>query len=281
MIFKFSSLMPIFHLHFLPKKLPWQKNSGILILMIQIKKSLIAILLFLAMAIPVHGGQSLTIVRGQDFPPYHFMDKNGKENGFIIEIISQVAASMEIKVNFDQYPWSRCIHMVKTGQADAMMNLFKTEKRIEFLYFSDNVLTHEVNLFFALKDSPISYSGDLSSLADLKIAAIRNYSYGTTFDHQTFPLIVRLETEKDLINSLINKRCDLIAGNNMVIQTLLKQMGLGNRVKALSPRISNDPLYLGFSKARGHKILAKKFSDQLGQFKETPVFRALIQKYGL
>ncbi|MCP4722401.1 MAG: amino acid ABC transporter substrate-binding protein, partial [Desulfobacteraceae bacterium] len=62
---------------------------------------------------------------------------------------------------------------------------------------------------------------------------------------------------------------------------LLKQMGLENRVKALSPGVSNDPLYLGFSKERGHKALAKKFSDQLKQFKKTKVFRALIQKYGL
>jgi len=249
--------------------------------MFGMKKSIIGIIVLLTMTIQAHGGQTISMVRGQDFPPYHFMDKSGKEHGFIIEIISQVAAAMDIKIKFHQYPWSRCIQMVKTGQTDAMMNLFKTEERSKFLYFSKSVLAHEINLFFVLENSPITYSGDLSSLEGLKICAIRNYSYGAKFDHQTLPLLFRLETETELISSLINKRCDLIIGNKIVIQTLLKQKNLDMRVKALAPAVSRDPLYIGFSKARGHKEMAKKFSKQLCQFKKTPAYRAIIQKYGL
>ncbi|MCG8634289.1 MAG: transporter substrate-binding domain-containing protein [Desulfobacterales bacterium] len=65
-------------------------------------------------------------------PPYHFVDGAGRETGFIIEIITRVSSAMGRSVTFEQYPWSRCLRMMKSGEADAMMNLFKTPEREAF-----------------------------------------------------------------------------------------------------------------------------------------------------
>lgn len=75
-----------------------------------------------------YADEPITIVRAQDFPPYHYLDKTGIEKGFVIETINDVAKRMGINVEYKQFPWSRCIHMVEKGYADAMMNLFKTKK---------------------------------------------------------------------------------------------------------------------------------------------------------
>lgn len=238
-------------------------------------------MLVLCLAFTAHGGQKLTIVRGQDFPPYHFLDQQGKETGFLIEIITQVGKALDLEINFEQYPWSRCLHLVKTGQADAMMNLFKTRERAEFMYFLDNILAHEVNRFFKLKSSPVSFTGDLASLGDIRIGSIRNYSYGKVFDETIGLNILRLETEKALILNLASQRCDIILGNEIVLQTLADQMETDKKIIPTGPGITNDPLYIGFSKARKHKDLAADFSRELNLFKTTPAHKKILRSYGL
>jgi len=245
-------------------------------------KQILPILLFLFLFVcQATAAEPLIIVRGQDFPPYHYLDRNGVEQGFIIEIIIGTAKLLDISVSFKQYPWSRCISMMENGHTDAMMNLFKTEKRKTFMYFSDNIIAHETNTLFTLNTTELMYSGDIQTITPFKIGTIRNYSYGNRFDAVTFPFNYQLETEKELIRSLINKRCDVIVGNKLTILTLLKQMGFEDRIKPLVPDISSDPLYISFSKARGHGALSKSFSQKLKQFKTSEKYQEIIRKYSL
>ena len=228
-----------------------------------------------------NGTETLTIVRGQDFPPYHYLDKNGVEQGFLIDIIVGTAKLLDMTVSFKQYPWSRCINMVEKGHADAMMNLFKTEKRKTFMHFANNIIAYETNSFFALKETKLPYSGDIKTIIPYKIGTIRNYSYGKRFDAVSFPINYQLETEKQLIKSLINKRCEVIIGNKLTLRTLLNQMGLQDKIKSLNPDISKNPLYIGFSKIRGHKALSKAFSEKLTQFKTSEAYQKIIKRYSL
>ncbi len=239
------------------------------------------ILFLILTAASTQAGQHITIVRGQNFPPYHYLDENGSEAGFIIDIIRSTAASMELDVQFKQFPWSRCLHMMKAGTADAMMNLFKTKERVQFLDFPDTPLAHEVNRFFKLKSISIDYTGDMSVLKSFRMGFIRNYSYGPAFDAMDFPRAVTFETEQDLIKSLVKENRQIVVGNEIVLRLLLRQTGFESRVDTLSPAVSNDPLYIGFSKARRHQHTSKQFSDALKQFKATPAYEAILKKYGL
>ncbi|MBU1342730.1 MAG: transporter substrate-binding domain-containing protein [Proteobacteria bacterium] len=246
-----------------------------------VKQILLCSLLLIALACPVQAAEKLIIVRGQDFPPYHYLDEKGVEKGFEIEIIIEVARLLGTTVSFKQYPWSRCINMVEKGYADAMMNLFKTKNRETFLHFDDSILCYETNTFFTLKTTNLSYSGDIKTMTAYKIGTIRNYSYGKRFDAVHFPLNYQMETEQELIKSLINKRCEVIIGNNLTLQILLNQTGLQDKIKALKPDVSKDPLYIGFSKVRGHKAFSKAFSEKLNQFKTSEKYQKILRAYAL
>jgi len=240
------------------------------------------IFLVLCAASWVYSGQSITIVRGQDFPPYHFLDKDRKETGFLIEMILKTAEELELDVEFRQYPWSRCLYLVESGGADAMMNLFKTPERESFMYFPETFLAREQNRFFVLKDSALSFQGELSSLRGVRIGAVRNYSYGKTFDTYRDQLIIlELETEKALIMNLIGERCDIILGNDLVIQSLALKIHGGDRIRPSGSDMTNDPLYIGFSKAKGHKKLAEAFSRALADFKAGQAYKKMMEDYGL
>ncbi len=243
-------------------------------------KNIIAILIFVLSFFPAaYAADTLIIVRGQDFAPYHYTDDSKVEKGFIIEIINNVSHQMGIEVTYQQYPWSRCINMMKQGTADAMMNLFKTPERIRFMAFADNILAYETNTLFSAANSNLSYSGSIKSLTPLRIGTIRNYSYGKEFDAIAFPKNFPLETELQLINALLKKRCDIIIGNKLVISKYLKDKQLDRQIRSLSPDVSKGPLYIGFSKAKGHEKLARSFSRHLKTFKASPEYRNIIQTY--
>jgi polar amino acid transport system substrate-binding protein len=245
------------------------------------KLFIIVTALFLITAGVCGAADRLTIVRGQDFAPYHFKDENNVETGFIVDLINRVAGQMGITVHYVQYPWSRCINMVKKGDADAMMNLFKTPERLQFMEFADNVIAYETNSFFAMADKGLTYDGDISSMTQLRIGTIRNYSYGEQFDRVHFPVNFELETEAQLLNALLNRRCDVIIANKLVINTMLTARGLAERVVPLFPDVSKDPLYIAFSKIKGHRQLAKKFSNQLKRFKTTPEYNRILAAYAI
>ena len=210
---------------------------------------------------PARSEQQITIVRGQDFPPYHYLDNNKREKGFLIELIQKAGNRMGLSVRFRQLPWSRCLYLVKIGQADAMMNLFKTQERKRFMVFCDTPLTHEVNRLFALPSRRFKFTGDLMALQGLKLGAVRNYSYGKAFDAVAPRLnILRLETEKALIMNLAGKRCDAIIGNEVVIKALAGQIHGAGQIKTVGPKLTHDPLYIGFSRVMGHDTLAQAFS---------------------
>jgi len=242
---------------------------------------IIFILLGLFLPLNSFANQEIVIVRGQNFPPYHYIDENGKEKGFVIEIILGTIRNMELKVSFEQYPWSRCINLVKKGGADAMMNLFKTKERELFMHFENNIIAYETNSLFILADNKIDYNGDLSALRSQRFGTIRNYSYGKKFDLLTFPKNYQMETEKELIKSLINLRCDIIIGNKLTVQVLINQMGYKNKITRLKQGVSNDPLYIGFSKAKGNAQLAKQFSKTLNEFKSSTEYKDILQKYSI
>lgn len=225
--------------------------------------------------------EPITIVRAQNFPPYHYSDENGVETGFIIDTINSVATLMGISVIYKQYPWSRCINMVEKGYADAMMNLFKTEKRSLFMDFADNIIAYETNNFFTLKSKNIPYTGAIDNLTAFKLGTIRNYSYGNKFDAVHFPLNFQMETETELVKALANNRCDLIIGNKLVLLNLLKTMQLESKIKILFPDVSREPLYIGFSKQRHHEALSQSFSEHLKKFKTSREYQTLIRTYAL
>ncbi len=251
---------------------------------VPMNKSIKAILfsfLFAMSLFHANAAETLTIVRGQDFPPYHYMDENGVEQGFVIEIIKGTAKLLDIPISFKQYPWSRCISVMEKGNADAMMNLFKTGKRQIFMHYSSTVIAYETNTFFALKGMDISYSGDINDIIPYKIGTIRNYSYGAKFDSVVFPINYQLETEQELIKSLINKRCEVIIANKLTMRILLNKMGYEDKVTSLHPDISKGPLYIAFSKIKNHEALSKLFSKGLKQFKASEKYQKIIQKYSL
>lgn len=203
-----------------------------------------------------------------------------KPMGIEIEVTREIFSQMGIEAVYKEYPWSRCIDMMKKGSADAIVTIFRNTERDKFLLYPKNFLAMEVNSLFALKSSDIKYTGRLESLNKYVIGVKANTSYGEKFDNCTSLKKSPTAFTENIISMVEHKRVDLGVGPVLLISHLSKTLGAFEKIKFLEPVLSKDPLYIAFAKKNTYKQLTQDFSVRLAEFKKTRKYKAILDKYG-
>ncbi len=244
------------------------------------KKFLFLILLIVALPNFIYAeDKSLHVGIGTGYSPFYFFDDNKKPTGICIEVINHVAKQLNISIQFSSYPWNRMIYNGKEGYVDAIMPLFKTSEREQFLIFPKNAIIMEDNSFFTLKSNTLSFSGDLNDITNRHIGVIENYSYGEAFDKKNMQQKTMAESGDQLIQLVLNKRVEMGIGNTMVITYLANKRDVADKIKFLSPSVIESPLYIGFSKKKVSVEFVTQFSKSLKHFKSTKDYSAIIKRY--
>lgn len=225
---------------------------------------------------------SITIVKGgNEYAPYDINLGNGKFTGIYVDVVYQVAEQLDIKVNFEVYPWARCFIMMKKGMADAFIAPYINNERSEYMYFSKEPLAYEENVLMTYKGSQVQFSGDVSALINLEVAALIGASYGEKWDSVNFSNKHLLPSLESLVMKLAKKRVEVIIGTRYVIQHIANKNSITNDIVALDPPLSVNGGYIAFSKAKGlsHKALSDAFSKALVSLKKTAKYQAILKKY--
>jgi len=215
------------------------------------------------------------------YPPFYFFDDNNQPTGICIDVVNQVAEAMNVTVQYDSYPWKRMLEYGREGKVDAVLPLFKTLDREQFLIFPETELITEDNRFFTAKSNPLIYSGVLADVTGRKIGVMDNFSYGEEFDNTNFPNKLIAKTTEQLIKLVQNERIELGIGNSRVITYSARKMAAAEQIRFLSPPVTVSPLYIGFSKKKIDEDFVKNFNEQLHEFKGTVMYADIIQRYGL
>ncbi len=213
------------------------------------------------------------------YPPFYFFTDNNKPAGICIDVINMVTQKMGITVSYTSYPWRRMLLSGEKGTVDAIMPLFSTPEREQFLVFPEVGLIDEDNSFFTTDSNPNSYTGNLAKLKNHKIAVVDNYSYGPDFDHIDFGNKMAVDTTEQLISLVQSGRADLGIGNTHVISYTAKKMNVAKKLKFLSPPVTIEPLFIGFSRVKISPDFVTRFSEKLRKFKMTPAYQQIINSY--
>lgn len=213
------------------------------------------------------------------YPPFYSFTENHQPTGILIEIIEQVTRSMNISVRYDSYPWKRLLAYGEEGKVDAIMPLFKTTEREQYLFFPVKELIEEDNSFFTAGSNPIEYSGKLSDVVNRKIGVIDGYSYGEKFDHTNFTAKTITKDNEQLIKLVQYGRVELGIGNSRVITYNAQQMGVTDKIRFLTPPVTVSPLFIGFSKKRVDEDFVNRFSQQLEAFAKTKAYAHILEAF--
>lgn len=228
--------------------------------------------------------KEILIIKGSnDYAPYEIKLGNNKYSGIYIETIQEAAKILKIKLVFKDFPWARCLSMMKAGKADALMTPFKNKERVTFMYFANEPVAYEETTLFTYKGSNIKFSGNLNDIKEHKIGVARGYSYGEKWDKINFPNVTKANTQKGLVKMLTKKRFEITLGTKYIIQYLAKEQGVSHKIVALKPSLSKDGGYIAFSKKKGrtHKELANAFEKALKKVKKSARYKQILKKYGI
>ncbi len=249
------------------------------------KKILLPLIcLTIGLLTPVQAGQAreMSVMIGTAYPPYYLLYENAPPGGLCVEIANEAAKLKNIKINYKILQWVKCLDWMKAGKADAIMPLFKTPEREEYLIFVDgNEVAEESNAFFVLRDSDIKYSGDVKELKGYLIGYLKNYSYGAQFDDAYYLKKEIARSEISLVNELVLKRLDIIVGSYLVVKYQAARIGAADKLVALKPHLNSEPLFITFSKKRKTQKLAEDFAVAMKQFKTTEKYKEILLKYGV
>jgi len=106
--------------------------------------------------------QNEKIIVGGDYnyPPYSFIDKNGKETGYDVDVINAIAEITGLDIEYNFGNWDTTLTNLKTGKIDIIASIVYSAKREKVYDFSFPLHT-EYYAIFAKKSTKIKDVNDL------------------------------------------------------------------------------------------------------------------------
>src|SRR5512145_489399 len=79
-----------------------------------------------------------------DYPPFESVDENGNKVGFDIELMTEIAKRLDVKLEWVDMPFDSLIAAVQEGKIDAAISAFNySEERDQAIDFSEAYYTSE------------------------------------------------------------------------------------------------------------------------------------------
>lgn len=217
-----------------------------------------------------------------DYPPYYY--RSGEQmSGISFIVASNVAAELGYRLLPHRVPFSRAIYELEKGRGDLIAHLFNTPKRAKQLVFTRVPHLHEALHFFSLTHTKLAYRLHPQDMFGYVLGVVRGYSNGPYIDanKDKFRLDV-LNNEKTQIRTLLAGRFPAAIGTKPVIIYHANAMGVRGQLKFLEPAISNEPVFMGFSRRLPNAVkLATEFDEALILFMQTQEYRDLLRRYSI
>ncbi len=217
-----------------------------------------------------------TIIYGGDeaFPPYEFLNKNGKPEGFNIDLIRAIGKTMGFKVKIRLGPWYKIAHALEHSDSIQIASMYFSKERQQVVDFASPMEMSYYELY--LRKGQIHFS-NLTNLNG-KTVAVEKSSVLDTYLTDSFPKIKLLRTSSELaaLNALSKGRCYAAFASSIMDYKLIKTYRFDNLVKYHMPFL---PRIYSFVVKKGNKQLVNILNIGLLRLQNQGIFHKLRKKW--
>lgn len=193
-----------------------------------------------------------------DWPPYTFLNKNKKADGFDVEVLRAIVTEMGIKFKFEPKEWKKALADLKIGDIHMLPSMDVTQERSKIYLFADSYATQE-EVAFSHNDTP-NISGDTSE--DL-INGLLGKTVGIQTGHAIHEKLrihkeINIALEKSTFTNLekLNKKeIDFVLDDKLFALYYIKSNNLS--VKVTGPSLDIVNYSTGFYKGVGQEFIDK------------------------
>lgn len=233
------------------------------------------IFLFLSLCFQVSALAKTIIVGGdRDYPPYEFLDSNGKPTGYNVELTKAIAEVMGLQVEFRLGGWSEQLRDLKEAKIDLLQGISWSEQRAAQIDFTPphTVVNHAI---FARRESPV-----VSSLAELKGKKVTLHRDGIMHEQLLRlgygPDLIPTPTPADALRMLASGKCDYAVVAIVPGMYIIRENRLTNLV-AVAHSIASQKYGYGVRKSNAE--LLAKMTEGLAIMKKTGQYDAIHAKW--
>ena len=207
------------------------------------------------------------------YPPYEFLDENGKPAGFNVELFKAIAEDLGLTYRMELGPWSQVREELVNGEIDVILGLMVSPQRAELMDFG---IPHSV-----MTQGIFTRKGDrVHSLKDLagKEVIVQNSDLMHEYLLETglTDKIIAVQGQLEALTLLNEGHHDAAIVGNFQGSHLIKQHGLNN----VSLQTSNiDPKNYGMAVRKGETELLALLNSGLFQLKASGEYDELYKKW--
>jgi polar amino acid transport system substrate-binding protein len=198
-----------------------------------LRVSLVAGMLVAATLSSARASDRLTLVTGEDYPPY--VDAQAPGGGLAVQLVRQVAQRMGLTAEIEIAPWRRGYEATLRGRYDATFPYVRTPERERDFLYSDALIQARQVVFMAA-DRRIAYRGP-ADLKGLRVCAPLGYAPAAALQ----PMIDSGEVRQVSAASaaacpglLVADRADVFIQDQRIGAALVAKAGLSGRIVAVS-----------------------------------------------
>jgi polar amino acid transport system substrate-binding protein len=243
------------------------------------KVSILGLLCLLFVAPATRAEPTTLQIVTEPWPPYIY-EEQGQPRGLDYEMAARVLKRLGVSAELKLLPWRRVLSQIESGQADAILDIFRTTEREAHLLFPEEPLSQSEMVLFYAKGRPFPFD-KLEDLRGLKVGVSPGYWYANqAFREADYFIREPAPNHEANLGKLLRGRIDLLVCDRRVCEHLGRTLGIAEKIAHHPRPISRDALYLAFRKNPEMQRLATRFDAELRRFKQSAEYRRLLQLHG-
>lgn len=243
------------------------------------KRTILQLIVGLLISVsPVYGADILEISGLPNYPPVLWKAK-GTLMGVGAELARTICTELGTSFKFKPLPWVRALSEAEQGKIDMIAGAYFKKDRQVYMDYSVPFMKDPGAVFvrtghaFAFKD--------LKDLKGKKGVTMLGYSWGEAFDQYAEKHLDMTTVTKPLqaLKMLERSRVDYFVYGLYSGEFVAAKAGMAHQVEALAHYVSEENLYLTFSKKSPFRHLLPRADDIIKRLKTQGVIDRWIEQY--
>lgn len=207
------------------------------------------------------------------YPPFEFINSKGEPDGFNVEIIKAVAASMGMEVKIELGVWDEVRQQLEEGDIDLLIGMFNTPER-------DRKVDFSIPMFLASYAVYVRDDPTIKGMDDLKNKTVLLQKGDLAYDYVTQNRIANQVIEKsewtDVLLSLSKGEGDAALVSRLQGNEFIESQKLTN-IKAVGPPVIQRKYCMAVTE--GNSLLLARINEGLSLIKTSGEYDRIYQKW--
>lgn len=221
----------------------------------------------------------ITIAAENDWAPFSSIDKKtGEIKGLTPALVKAAFLAENIRVEFKQMPFSRCMRMAMTDVVVGCFNATETASNKQSYYWHKTPLFQDRMVVYSLYQEQILLP-IMAELRGKKVGITLGYIYPDEFLYDKRIFHYKARSDYQLINMLIRGRVDYIVMNERPALVKINEKKVDDIIHNVG-NLSYDEFKIAFSRRHQKGLeMAERFERGLLIIKQNGVYNQILQQF--